>query len=254
MTNIITIAGQKGGTGKSTTALNLAVSMALFEKRTLLIDCDPQGHVTLWSGISVKKSGRGLVPVLSGTAEMQAAYVKTELKFLDILPSGFNLFNHAMKLANSSANEKILRLLLKDIRHDYDYIILDSPSSYGFLSVMAMTAADWLLVCMSAPDNDIVDFRCLLKTVKYIRATHNVPLRIAGVLFNKCSPELDIHSFLEVRGLMDIQQMVYRNMIPDDVNIVQSTESRLPVAMHNIQSPAAQAYLSFAEELDSFFN
>ncbi len=254
MTNIITIAGQKGGTGKSTTALNLAVSMALSEKRTLLIDCDPQGHVTHWSGISVKNARKGLVPVLSGAVTIPSACVGTELKFLDIVPSGFNLFKQATKLAASSENEKILRLLLKDIRHNYDYIILDCPSSYGFLSVMAMAAADWLLVCMSVPDSCIVDFHCLLKTVKYIRTTHDIPLKIAGVLFNRCSPSVDIHSFLGARGLMDIQQMVYRNIIPDDINIVQSSESRLPVALHNIQSPAAQAYLSLAEELDSFFN
>ncbi len=253
MSKIITIAGQKGGTGKSITAVNLAASLALFEKNTLLIDCDPQGCSTQWCGIKDLDYNCDITSVLSGKAVVKDAIVTTQINYLDMMPSGFNLFQVALKLAKSTENEKILRLFLKDVEDEYEYIIIDSPSSYNFLSVTAMTAADWLLVCMTVHHNSVEDFRCLLRMVKYIRTTHNVPLKIAGVLFNRCETKGEILSFLENQDLSDIKQMVYDTFIPEDDNIKKSIDLKIPAALHDIKSPAASAYLSFAEELHFFF-
>ncbi|RLC00690.1 MAG: ParA family protein [Deltaproteobacteria bacterium] len=253
MGKIITIAGQKGGTGKSVTAVNLAASLALFEKSTLLIDCDPQGCATQWCGIMNIDYNCDITSVFSGRSRLTDAIVKTQINCLDMMPAGFALFQVALKLAKNSANEKILRLFLKDVEGEYDYIIIDSPSSYNFLSVTAMTAADWLVVCMSVQHNSVGDFHCLLRMVKYIRVTHNVPLKIAGVLFNRSETKDEILSFLENQDLLDIKAMVYDTFIPDDDTIKKSIGSESPVALYDIKSPAAAAYLSFAKEMHFFF-
>ena len=254
MGKTITIAGQKGGTGKSVTAVNIAASFALFEKKTLLIDCDPQGCSTKWAGISSKDYNYDLSMVLSVRAKVVEAIVKTKLDCLDIMPAGFALFKVALKLAKNPGNEKLLRLFLKDIDHKYEYIIIDPPSSHSFLSVAAMAASDYLLVCMSVQHNCQRDFQGFLKMVKYIRENHNVPLKIAGFLFNGCKAKEDISSFLDRQNLSDIKEMVYNNFIPEDDNIQKSTDLNTPVVLYDIKSKSGAAYLNFAEELHFFFN
>ncbi|MBT3387218.1 MAG: ParA family protein [Desulfobacula sp.] len=253
MSKIITIAGQKGGTGKSITAVNLATSLALLGKKTLLIDCDPQACSTQWCGIKDLDYKCDITSVLSGRAKVIDAVVRTRINGLDIMPARFNLFQVALKLSKNSGNEKILRFFLKDIEDEYAYIIIDSPSSYSFLSVTAMTAADWLLVCMSAQHNSIEDFYSLLQMVQYIRTTHNVPLKIAGLLFNRSETKKQIEFFMENQNLSDVKELVYNTFIPNDVAIQKSMELKIPVVLHDIKSPAAKAYLSAADELHFFF-
>lgn len=254
MSKVITIAGQKGGTGKSVTAVNLATSFALIEKKTLLIDCDPRGCSTKWCGVKTFDYNCDISMVLSGRARFTDAVVKTELQYLDIMPAEFNLFQVALKLGKNPGNEKILRLFLKDVEGEYEYIIIDSPSSYSFLSITAMTAADWLLVCMSVHHGSVEDVHCLLRMVKYIRTTHDVPLKIAGLLFNRCETKQDILSFMENQNLSDVKQLVYNTFIPRDENINRSIDLNIPAALHDIKSPASAAYLEFAGEIDVFFN
>lgn len=254
MCKIITIAGQKGGTGKSITAVNIAASFALFEKKTLLIDCDPQGCSTQWAGVNPKDYNYDLSTVLSGRARVIDAIVKTKLDYLDTMPAGFSLFKVSLKLGKNPGNEKLLRLFLKDIDDQYDYIIIDSPSSHNFLSVTAMTASDFLLVCMSIQHNCHEDFHGLLKMVRYIKKNHKVPLKIVGFLFSGCRTKEDISSFLDRQNLSDIKEMVYNNFIPEDDNIKQSIDLNIPVALYDIKSKSAVAYLDFARELHYFFN
>ncbi len=254
MGKIITIAGQKGGTGKSVTAVNTAASFALFEKKTLLIDCDPQGCSTKWAGLSSKAYNCDLASVLSGRAKVVEAIVKTKLDYLDLMPAGFTLFKVALKLAENPGNEKLLRLFLKDIQDKYEYIIIDPPSSHSFLSVAAMTASDFLLVCMSIQHNCQEDFHGFLKMVKYIKGNHNVSFKIAGFLFNGCRAKEDISSFLHQQNLSNIRDMVYNNYIPEDDGIKQSSRLNIPVALYDIKSKSSAAYLDFAQELHFFFN
>ncbi len=249
MSKIITIVGQKGGTGKSSTAVNFATSLALLEQKTLLIDCDPQGCATQWCGIKSKDYTFDLTSVLTGRSKVADAIVRTQVKHLDMLPAGFDLFHAASKLSKNTGNEKILRLFLKDVQDEYNYIIIDSPSSYSFLTMTAMVAADSLLICMSIPHNTFEDFHSLLRMVKYIRSTHDIPLKISGILFNRCKNKQQIQSFLEDQNLLDIEQMVYDTFIPDDDTISKSFKSMVPCALHNVKSPAAQAYLGFAKQM-----
>ena len=144
MSNIITIAGQKGGTGKSVTAVNLAASLALFGKKTLLIDCDPQACSTQWCAIRDVDYKGDITLVLSGRAKVSDAIVKTRIMDLDIMPSGFNLFQVALKLAKNSGNEKILRFFLKDVEDDYDYIIIDTAAGTHCDVIAALEVCDYI--------------------------------------------------------------------------------------------------------------
>ncbi len=253
MSKTITIAGPKGGTGKSITAVNLASSLALFEQKILLIDCDPQGCSTQWCGVKPEQHSADITSVLSGRSKVADALVKTGIAHLDIMPAGFNLFHAALKLGRNPGNEKILRLFLNDIKDEYDYIIVDAPSSYSFLTISAMVAADSVLICMVPDHNTYGDFHSLLRMVKYIRSTHEVQLKIAGILFNRCKTEQQIQSFLEEQGLLDVQEMVFKTFIPDDEQVKVSRELATPCALHDINSTAAQAYLDFAKEIHFFF-
>ncbi len=253
MTKTITIAGQKGGTGKSVTAVNLAASFAILEKNTLLIDTDPQGCATDWSGIKSLDYNCDIASVLSGRAKFKNAIVKTQFDFLDVMPAGFNLSWAAARLAKHQANEKILRLFLKDVEGQYEYIIIDSPSSYSFLTNAAMTAADWLVVCMTCHHHSVEGFHNLLQTIQQLRKMHNVPLKLSGLLFNKSRTRGEIQSFIHKQNLSDVEQLVYNTFIPSDSNIGQSIDLKIPVALHDIKCPAAQAYLSFANEMHFFF-
>jgi len=249
MSKVLTISGQKGGSGKSVTAVNLAVSFALYGKKTLLVDCDPQGSVTEWSGIKALGYPFDLSSVLNGKATIIEAIVRTEFNSLDILPAGFDLFHVALKLAGIVSNEKILRLFLEDVEPDYDYIIIDAPSSYGFLSVAAMTAADWLIIAMCTRHNCLEDFHCLLKLIKYVRATHETPLKIASILFNRCKTKDEIDRFLEDQNLAEIKDLVSQNFIPEDGAVKKSIDKKTPLALYDVKSPASSAYLDFAKEM-----
>jgi len=254
MSTILTIAGQKGGTGKSVTAVNLAASFALLEKNTLLIDTDPQRSATHWCGIKKADYTSDLASVLSGRVKFIDAVIKTEFTYLDIIPSGFNLFQVAAKLAKHTENEKLLRLFLKDVEKDYDYIIIDAPSSYGFLSMMAMTAADWLLVCMSIPQTGAEDFHDMLGCVKYIRSLHQVPLKIAGLVFNRCGSKKEALAFLDRHALSDAKKLVLNTVIPADDTIEKSISRKIPAALYDIKSRAASAYLDLANDVHFFLN
>ncbi|MCP3944740.1 MAG: ParA family protein [Desulfobacteraceae bacterium] len=245
----MTISGQKGGSGKSVTAVNLAVSLALYGKKILLIDCDPQGSTTKWSGIKALGYQFDLASVLNGKVTIIEAIMNTQFSCLDVLPSGFDLFSVALKLAGTVSNEKILRLFLEDIEQDYDFIIIDAPSSSGFLSVAALTAADWLIIAMSTRYNCVEDFHCLLKLIKYVRDTHKTPLKIARILFNRCKANKEIDRFLVDQNLSEIKDLVCHTFIPEDDAVKKAIDTNIPLALHDIKSPASSAYLNFAKEM-----
>lgn len=254
MSKIITISGQRGGSGKSVTALNLAVSLSLYERDVLLVDCDPQGCVTDWSGINSTGYPFGLADVLNGKATLIEAVSNTEFNHLDILPAGFDLFPVALKLSRLVANEKMLKLLMEEIRSDYDYIILDAPSSYGYLSITAMTAADWLLAVFCPRENWVEDFHTLLKSVRYIRQTHESAVKIAGILFNRCNDKDKQDRILADDRVADARDLVYSSFIPEDLAVAEAISQKTPLALYDIKSPACQGYLGFAREVIQAFS
>ncbi len=254
---MLTICGQKGGTGKSVVAVNLAASLALYEKKVLLIDADPSGCSTEWIGIDNAGQGHDLVSVFTGKTRFPDAIVKTRLRWLDVLPAGFDLFQSALKLSDRVSNQIILRLLIQeDAPSSYDYIIIDAPSSYGFLSIMAMASADWLIVPVCPQHGAAADFHCLLILIRYIRKNHKIPLKIGGFVCNRCNDPSavdDIQTFAGPKKSFQAADLVYDTHIPWDLAVEKSIEKKTPLALYDIKSPAGSAFLNFAKEIHKIF-
>ncbi|MCP4117288.1 MAG: ParA family protein [Desulfobacteraceae bacterium] len=251
---MITIAGQKGGNGRSVTAVNLAASLALLEKRTLLVDCDPRACSTLFAGFGASTLSCDLSSVLFGKVAPSDAVFKTRLRFMDLLPASFNLFHAASRLSLNAGNERILRIFLRELRAEYEYMIIDSPASYSFLTVTALAAADWLLVPFQCSPEDIGDFTSLLRMVRHVRSNFQERLKIAGLLFNRCGSREEIDRFLAGNDLNGVENIVYKSFVPGDDAIRAAGEDGKPVALYDVESPGARAYLDVAKEVISSFN
>ncbi len=249
MSHVLTISGPRGGSGKSVTALNLSASMGLYQKKVLLIDCDPLGTATRCSGVRRTKSPFNLSSVLKGKVPLLRAVVNTQIASWDLLPAGPELFSVSLSLSRVAANERILQLLIEDIRNDYDVVILDTPSSWSILSIAAMTAADSLVVAMSKKDPLIADFYALLKFVQYIRKFHGVDLKIAGISLNRFQ-QFGGHLEDTVEGCHScIQDLLYKNLIPEDRAIDEAFSMKTPLVLYDVNAPAAKAYLGLAREI-----
>ncbi|WP_020588304.1 ParA family protein [Desulfobacter curvatus] len=254
MRNVLTISGLKGGTGKSTTALNLSASVALYGKKVLLVDCDPQAHVSQWRKTDSNGNDYNLAQVLAGRIRVPDAVYGTDIDGLYILPAGFDLFSISLKLSKHMDNEKLVRLVIDEIKHDYDLIILDAPSSCGYLSLAAMTAADWLAAVVIPNENWVNDFYSLIRIVRYIRTSHNTPLGIAGILFNRCNSEKQMEHRAVPEVLEQIRPLIYKTMIPDDEMLDKEGASLSPLSLYDIKAQASQAYLGIAREIIGSFN
>ncbi|MCK5312319.1 MAG: ParA family protein [Desulfobacteraceae bacterium] len=255
MSKVITIAGQRDKTGKSVTAVNLAASLALLEKKTLLIDCDSQANSTAWSGVYNSEDNLDLGALFSGRKEIRDIIHKTDLSFMYVLSSNINLYNIGLKLSKRADNQKMLRIFLKDIQDEYDYIIIDSPSASDFLSLTAMTASDWIIASIPCSSSFMSDLGDLLKMIKYIRKIHKIPLKFAGILVNRCDFSKDeIKSFFNQKDLQNVKDLVFKTFIPEDKSVNQTAELSKPVALCDAKSLATTKYLNLAQELITGFN
>ncbi len=250
MSNVMTISGHGNGTGKSIIALNLAASLAVYEKKTLLIDCDPQGMISDWASMG----DQGLASVMAGTLSLPRAIAHTEFNFLDVIPTGDDLVSQARRLSDRPDNEKLLRLLIEENREmGYEYIIIDAPSSNRYLSISSMTAADWLIIPFQPGLSSRKTVVRTLRDVGHVRRTHDTALGIAGFLMNRCPEGTDIQTCVEEEGIEDIADLIYGTHIPDDPSVSLTLEQNIPLVLSDIRSPAAIAFLTFAQEIDLRF-
>jgi chromosome partitioning protein len=255
MSKVITIAGQRDKTGKSVTAVNLAASLALIEKKTLLVDCDSQANSTAWSGAYNSEDNLDIGSLFTGKKEIRDVIHKTDLSFMDVLPSNINLYNTGLKLSKKTENQKMLRIFLKAVKDKYDYIIIDSPSSTDFLSLTAMTASDWIIASVPCNSSFMSDLSDLLKMIKYIRKIHKIPLKFAGILINRCGFNKDeMKSFLAQKELEKVKDLVFKTAIPEDKSVHKTAELSKPGALWDAKSLAARKYLNLAQELIAGFN
>ncbi|WP_320040340.1 ParA family protein [uncultured Desulfobacter sp.] len=254
MKNVLTISGLKGGTGKSTTALNLSACLALYGQKILLVDCDPQARVSQWCKMNSNGRDYDLAQVLGGRINVRDAICTTEIDGLYMLPAGFDLFLLSLKLTRRIDNEKLLRLVIDEIKNDYDMIICDAPSSCGYLSLAALTAADWITAVVTPEQDWVSDFHSLMKVVRYIRQSHNTPLGISGIVFNRCNSEEQIENRVVTEVLEQIRPLIYKTMIPNDEILEAKDACISPLPLYDVKSQASQAYFAVAREIIRAFN
>ncbi len=249
MAHIICIAGQKGGTGKTTTAINLAASLALQEKKTLLIDCDPQGSTTTGMGINKQAPLKDLYHILTGNASILKVMLNSRIEFLKIIPARFKLIHIESKLASISGAEALLQHRLKPCLDRFDYIIIDTPASMGFFTVCALAASNQVLIPFQYQVFALEGLVQLLTIIQKVRIKINPRLRISGILLTMCEVFRSMRSQINDDLPANLGQAVFETTIPFDRRLQDSVNMALPLALIDLNAAGAQAYLKLALEI-----
>lgn len=246
---VIAIANQKGGVGKTTTAVNIAASLAAAEKRVLLIDSDPQGNTT--SGIGIEREGleRSLYNLFIGNGDIHALKVNTELPYLDLIPATIDLIGAEVELVGKEGRESILRDAIKNIRDDYEFIIIDCPPSLGLLTVNALTAADSVLVPVQCEYYAMEGLTHLLNTIRLIQKSFNPALELEGILLTMHDVRNNISNQVVSEIKSHFGRKVFDTIIHRCVVISEAPSHGKPVLLYDIKSRGAQNYLSLAKEV-----
>ena len=251
MSRVIAIANQKGGVGKTTTAINLGAAMAVAEARTLVVDLDPQGNASSGLGLARDEDdGVTIYDVLMGGVDTKAA-VRTSVQFpfLDVLPSTPDLVGAEVELVGATSRETILRRALESIRSDYEFILLDCPPSLGLLTLNALTASDSLLIPIQCEFYALEGLSQLLNTVRMVQRALNPQLEIEGVLLTMYDKRLNLARQVAAEAREYFGDRVYKTSIPRNVRLAEAPSFGQPILRYDVLSNGAQSYLALAREL-----
>lgn len=250
MNKIICIANQKGGVGKTTTAINLSASIALAEHKTLLIDCDSQGNASSGLGVDLELiKEKHFYHALIGKMPLRDVIVPTAVPNLDLVPCNRDLVGVEVEFVDIKDREKQLRNLLQQLDVKYDFILIDCPPSLGFLTVNALVAADFLIVPLQCEYFAMEGLGHLINTVRLIKAKLNPSLTLGGILLTM----YDNRNLLSRRVSEDVRkyfgEKVFNVVIPRNVRLSESPSHGLPIILYDIKSRGAAAYMELAQEI-----
>jgi chromosome partitioning protein len=250
MGKVISFANQKGGVGKTTSAINLASALAIAEKKTLLIDSDAQGNATTGLGINreiIREAN--LYHALIGIKTLKEIIVSTCLPFLELAPADQNLIGVEIEFVNMEKREQKLANCLQDIKDKYAYIIIDCPPSLGFLTINALVASDMVIVPLQCEYFAMEGLGQLMKTLKIVRNAYNPRLELGGILLTM----FDRRNLLSYQVSDDVKrhfgEKVFKTVIPRNVRLSESPSHGLPILLYDAKSRGALAYLELAHEI-----
>ncbi|HET7275018.1 MAG TPA: AAA family ATPase [Longimicrobiaceae bacterium] len=250
MSRIIAIANQKGGVGKTTTAINLGACLAVAEKRTLVIDIDPQGNATSGLGVQKEKLERSIYDVLvEGTPIREVIVPHVHFDCLDVAPATRDLVGVEVELVSRKAREGILREAIQAVRDDYDFILIDAPPSLGMLTLNTLAAADTVMIPIQCEFYALEGLSQLLNTVRIVQKNLNPRLQIEGVLLTMFDSRLNLSKQVAEEAKEYFGPKVYRTTIPRNVRIAEAPSFGQPIVLYDILSVGAKSYLSLAKEV-----
>jgi chromosome partitioning protein len=249
MARIICITNQKGGVGKTTTAVNLASCLAAIEKRTLLLDMDPQGNSTSGVGVDKQEAEPNIYHVLMGEADIVETIRPTELKKLFCVPANGHLTGAEVELVGLEERETRLKKALAPIEGDYDFILIDCPPSLGFLTLNALTAAQSVLIPVQSEYYALEGLSSLMETVERVRESLNPRLEIEGALLTMYDSRTRLSTQVSEEVRKFFGEKVYNTVIPRNVQLSESPSFGKPIILYDIRSSGAQAYLSLTKEI-----
>jgi len=249
MGKIISIVNQKGGVGKTTTAINLAASLAVSERKTLLIDLDPQGNAT--SGVGVERGNlqAHVYHALIEQTPMENAILPTEIESLDILPSDVSLSGAEIEFVNEIAREKKLKNALEQVDGKYHYIIIDCPPSLGILTLNSLAASKSVLIPIQCEYYALEGVSQLLNTIRLVQKNLNPFLSIEGILLTMYDRRLNLSMQVAKEARRFFGDKVYNTIIPRNVKLSEAPSFGKPIILYDIQSVGARSYLNLAMEM-----
>lgn len=249
MGQIIAIANQKGGVGKTTTSINLSASLAVAEKRTLLVDLDPQSNASSGVGIVSANIRHTTYQALLGQVETREVIADTGIEFLKILPSTTDLIGAEIELIGEADREARLKSALRQVRDDFDYILIDCPPSLGLLTINALTAADSVLVPLQCEYYAMEGLSQLTRTIDLIQRQLNPALSLCGILLTMFDGRNNLSHQVSDEIRRHFTDRVFKTVIPRNVRLSEAPSHGLPILQYDISSRGAEAYLALAREL-----
>ncbi|MBW1980485.1 MAG: ParA family protein [Deltaproteobacteria bacterium] len=249
MAKIVAVANQKGGVGKTTTAVNISASLAVAERRTLLIDCDPQGNASSGLGLMREHIRKNLYQLLINETEPSETVYSTALSYLHIIPAHMELIGAEIELQEMPGREKVLGEQVRPLVSLYDYIILDCPPSLGLLTVNALTAADSVIIPLQCEYYAMEGLSQLLKTIQLIKTTLNPRLSIEGILLTMFDVRNNLCHQVAGEVRKHFKDRVFNTVVPRNVRLSESPSHGEPALLYDINCKGARSYLELAKEL-----
>lgn len=249
MGRIIAIANQKGGVGKTTTAINLSASLAAMNKRVLALDMDPQGNMTSGLGVDKDEVEKSVYDLIIGNTVIEECICKDVLDNLDVLPSNIDLSAAEIELIGVENKEFILSGEVKKVKDEYDFIVIDCPPALSMLTINAMTTADSVIVPIQCEYYALEGLSQLIHTIELVQERLNPNLEIEGVVFTMYDARTNL-SLQVVENVKDnLNQNIYKTIIPRNIRLAEAPSYGMPITLYDPKSTGAESYMLLAEEV-----